>query len=245
MTASSEGGARALATALTRAPLVREAAPLRQEMIRRLRVAILAREYRPGERLTEKPLCERFGVSRTVVREALRQLEAEGLVSMVPNQGPVVAVLSRQDAVALFEVRAALEALAAELFAARASVAERERLQWAVRTVEAAFDKADLAEWLSAKDEYYEALFAGAHNEVIRGTVRGLHARVQMLRGLSLQSSGRQPQTLAEITRITEAAVAGDGAAAGEAARYHVEQAAAVALEQLARGSRIGQGEDG
>lgn len=220
---------------VARTQLTRVAAPLRRQMTARLREAVLGSEYEPGARLVEKALCERYGVSRTVVREALRQLEAEGLVTIVPNRGPVVVVLTEQDAIALFEVRAALEALAAELFAQRATANERERLQSAVAGVETAFRSDDAAVWLVAKDEFYESLFTGAHNDVMHRTVLGLHARVQLLRRLSLGASGRQPDTLAEIEAISRAAVAGDSKAAADAARKHVEQAASVALEQLSR----------
>jgi len=214
--------------------LVRVAAPLRQEMTNRLRDAILAFDYAPAGRLVERELCDRFGVSRTVVREALRQLESEGLVTMVPNRGPVVAVLTPGEAAAIFEVRAALEALAAELFARRADEPTRHRLTEAVATIATAFQSDDQRAWLRAKDDYYDVLFAGAGNDFIRSTVQGLHARVQTLRRLSLNARGRQPETLREVTAIAEAAVRGDADAARDAARLHVERAAVAALGQLA-----------
>jgi DNA-binding GntR family transcriptional regulator len=216
-------------------PLLRVAAPLRQELINQIRSAILTSEYEPGSRLVERHLCDRYGVSRTVVREALRQLEAEGLVTIVPNRGPIVTKLSPQDAAALFEVRGELEALAARLFAQRATREERERLEQAVDDVATAFARGNLQDALTAKDAFYEALFAGAHNEVMTSILLQLHARVQMLRGLSLRAKGRAPQTLKEVRRITKCAVAGDAEGAAEAARFHVEQAATVALNELAR----------
>lgn len=231
-TSASQGSVKEVPV---RTQLTRVAAPLRQQMTARLREALLGSEYEPGCRLVEKGLCDRYGVSRTVVREALRQLEAEGLVTMVPNRGPVVAVLTQQEAVALFEVRAALEALAAELFAQRATAVQRRRLQSAALGIKKAFRSGGPADWLLAKDEFYEAMFSGAHNDVIHTTVLGLHARVQILRRLSLAVPGRQPVTLAEIQAICTAAVGGDSKAAAEAARRHVEQAASVALEQLSR----------
>lgn len=214
-------------------PIARTAAPLRQEMIAQLRAAILAFEYEPGTRLKEKALCDRYGVSRTVVREALRHLEAEGIVHLEPNRGPVVATLTREDAVALFEVRARLEELAAELFAVRASAPERARLRSSVNDLGRAFETGDVKDWLGAKAEFYDALFTGTHNHIIPEVVLKLHARAQMLRGLSLQAPGRRPQSLAEIQLATDAAVAGDAAAAGKAMRVHVERAAANTMAQL------------
>ena len=216
-------------------PLLRVAAPLRQELINQIRASILTFEYEPGTRLVERLLCDRYSVSRTVVREALRHLEAEGLVTIVPNRGPIVTKLSTADAAALFEVRGELEALAAKLFALRATAAERKRLEQAVSEVANAFARGDLQESLAAKDFFYEALCTGAHNEVMTGILLQLHARVQLLRGLSLRSKGRQPQTLKEVRRIARCAIAGDADGAAEAARFHVEQAALVALAELAR----------
>ncbi len=107
----------------------REAAPLRSQVVELLRRAIVGGELGPGERLVERVLCARFAVSRTVVREALRQLESEGLVTTVPQRGPVVAVLTAADAEALYEVRAVLEGLAGRAFAQRATPAERVALR--------------------------------------------------------------------------------------------------------------------
>jgi DNA-binding GntR family transcriptional regulator len=214
--------------------LLRVAAPLRQELINQIRSSILMFEYGPGTRLVERTLCDRYGVSRTVVREALRQLEAEGLVTIVANRGPVVTVLTHADAVAMFEVRGHLEALAARLFALRATAEERQRLEATVAAVEQAFAGGDLQSALTAKDAFYEALCTGAHNEIMTGILDGLHARVQLLRGVSLRAAGRQPETLKEIRRICERAVAGDADGAAAAAAYHVERAAAVALHEMA-----------
>ena len=94
------------------------AAPLRKEVARLLRTDILDGILAPGQRLIEGVLCERYGVSRTVIREALRQLESESLISVLPNKGPIVTVLTSKDIAAIYEVRRCLEGLAGELFAA-------------------------------------------------------------------------------------------------------------------------------
>ncbi|MFD2398220.1 GntR family transcriptional regulator [Prauserella oleivorans] len=212
----------------------RVAAPLREQVLDLLRADILSSEFEPGERLVESRLCARYEVSRTVIREVLRQLESEGLVSSVPNQGPVVAELTREDAIALFEVRAALEGLAGSLFAQRADAKERKRLRDALKAVEKSLGKAELPARLKIKDEFYAALIDGAHNEVIRTTLRGIHARVQMLRGLSMQAPGRSAEILRELGDITDAAaVRQDPIAAREACEKHVHNASEVALREL------------
>ena len=207
---------------------------MRSQVVDLLRRAIVGAEFAPGERLTERVLCERFAVSRTVVREALRQLESEGLVTIVPQRGPVVAVLTAADAAALYEVRAVLEALAGRAFAERATPRQRDALRAALADVEALLDGGSpLADVLAAKDRFYDALLDGAHNEVARTALRGVHARTSLLRGLTLRAEGRPAQTRRELRAIADAAVAGDGAAAWCACEDHVRSAAAVAAELM------------
>jgi DNA-binding GntR family transcriptional regulator len=178
-------------------------------------------------------LCARFAVSRPVVREALRQLSAEGLVESVPNQGTVVATLTYEDARDLYEIRALLEARAGELFATRASAQERADLSRVYENLRQVLSGHGLAQQLQAKNEFYEVLLRGAGNKVIRTTLLGIHARVQILRSISMQAPGRLESSTAELCEITRAAVAGDADAAGSACRRHVEHAGEIALAAL------------
>jgi DNA-binding GntR family transcriptional regulator len=213
--------------------LRRVAAPLREQVTDILRADVVSATLEPGERLVEAALCSRFGVSRPVVREALRQLAAEGLVESVPNQGTVVTQLTLEDAQDLYEVRALLEGLAGELFARRATGEHRAALKRSFDGMAKSFSKQGLVEQLRGKDEFYDVLLRGTGNKVIRSTLLGIHARVQMLRGISMQSPGRLRSSLAELREVTEAAVDGDAEAAGTACRRHIEHAAEIALAAL------------
>ncbi|GAA0900399.1 IclR family transcriptional regulator domain-containing protein [Pseudonocardia zijingensis] len=220
------------------------AAPLRSQVLEVFRQDILAAEFEPGERLVEARLCARYEVSRTVIREVLRQLESEGLVTIVPNRGPVITELTAFDAKALFEVRGALEGLAGALFAERATAAQREQMGQLIQRLTRTYATVDLPERLAMKDEFYDILIAGAVNPVIESTLRGIHARVQMLRGLSMQAERRAPETVRELAAIHEAAaVRGDPDAAREACELHVRNAAATALRELAARQRIVEAE--
>jgi DNA-binding GntR family transcriptional regulator len=210
------------------------AAPLRKQVIELLYRAIVGLEYMPGERLVERELCERFGVSRTVIREALRHLEAEGLVTLVANRGPVVVSTSADEARALYEVREALESLAARLCARRGSRAQKKRLSRALTSVEAAYREDDLGEQLQSKDEFYRLLCEGAENPVIALMLRTVQARVHLLRGLSLSAPGRTDESLDELKRLVGAIERNDEEAAAELATKHVQRAAETALSQLA-----------
>jgi DNA-binding GntR family transcriptional regulator len=206
---------------------------LRKQVLELLRNAIISMEFKPGERLVERDLCDRFGVSRTVIREVLRHLEAEGLVAIVPNRGPVIAVPTPDEARSLYEVRAELEPAAARMCAERANAAQKRKLASALTRFEATVAKHDLADQLAAKDAFYEELFAGAGNPIIAAMLRTIQARVQMLRGLSLSAPGRAKDSIAELRRIVNAIGAGDGRAAQIAASEHVRNAGTTALSRL------------
>jgi len=209
------------------------AAPLRKQVIELLRNAILSFEYEPGERLVERDLCERYDVSRTVVRESLRHLEAEGLVELVANRGPVVASTTPEEAAGFYEVREALESLAWRLCAERSTPAQKNKLSRALTRVASAYDKGNLVIELNAKDDFYRVLCEGTQNAAVGAMFRSIQVRVQMLRGLSLQSPGRPQQSLAELRALVEAVERGDGDAAATLGAEHVRNAASTALARL------------
>ena len=206
----------------------RVAAPLRQQVSEWLRQAIASGEFGPGDRLVERTLCERYEVSRTVVREALRHLEADGLVTTVANKGPEVARVSRADVDALYEVRGVLEALAGRLFAERADDVAKKNLAQAIDDVAVALGGNDMRDLLASKDAFYSTLLTGAGNPVVTTMLRTLYVRIQMMRGLSLSAPDRGPQTLRELRDVLAAVEASDGEAAARACEVHVKAAAAV-----------------
>src|SRR5262249_31440265 len=140
-------------------PLPRVAAPLREQVLERLRQAIVEQRLPPGHRLIERELVEQIGVSRTTVREVLRELAAEGLVKTIPQKGAVVAVPSAQEAAELYEVRAALEALAARRFVEHAGPELVAELHAAFAEIERVTrDGGDIRAMLQAKDRFYDVL---------------------------------------------------------------------------------------
>jgi DNA-binding GntR family transcriptional regulator len=206
------------------------AAPVRSQVAATLRSAILAGRFKPGERLVERELCELTGVSRPSVREALRELEAEGLISNVPNRGPVVARVTREDVAHIYEIRGVLEGLAAQLFAKRASNAQLRQLERAVDAFERASSSGDVDRLIETKGEIYRILFEGAGNTVLPQLVRTMTARVNFLRRVSLASRERLPASVEEIRAILEALRRRDPDAAFAASLRHVENACAAAL---------------
>lgn len=212
----------------------RNPAPVRTQVIDNLRQAIIDRRFVPGQRLIERELVELTGVSRTSIREALRELTAEGLVTSIPNKGNVVTTVSAKEAAQLYEVRSALEGLAGRIFVRNASAKDRYGLAKAVADIERAAN-ADKS-ILESKDRFYDILFAGGGNDALRLIASGLHARISVLRSLSLSLPGRTEQSLAELRDILAAVKANDADAAGEACARHVEAAGRAAIEALAKG---------
>lgn len=203
-------------------------APLRQQVVDSLRSAITGGRFRPGDRLIERQLCDATGVSRTLVREALRQLEAEGLVKVLPNRGPVVASIELDEAMAIYQVRGVLEALASKLFTELADSDQMARLQAGARDFATACDAGDTPAAARGKDAMYRALFDGCGNAVLQAQLNQLFARTSLLRAVTLAAPDRLAASRREVGALVDALVARDGERAWNASLDHVRSAAAV-----------------
>lgn len=217
--------------------VARVAAPLRQQVLDALRRAIIEGEIAPGSRLIERDLCSRLGVSRTVIREVLRQLESEGLVGMIPNRGPVVRALSLDEARELYAIRAVLEGLAARIFVTQATPEQTQRLLATVGEVEAAYAGGEARQVIAAKHRFYEVLFESARGEVLAGMTAALHARIARWRALGLTHPDRSPdrsaQSVAALKDLAAAVAARDADRAERLARVEAENAAAEVFRLL------------
>ncbi len=226
--------ANTLSDALTGSPVDRVAAPLREQVIGALRTAILDYRLRPGQRLVERELIEQLGVSRTTIREALRELTSEGLVTVVPQRGAVVSAPSLAEAEDLYEIRAVLESLLVERFVERATDAQIEKMAAAVEDfARATAGTRDIRTILDSKDGFYEAVIEGAASPALQSIVESLQARVRLLRATSMGEPGRAEEAAEELRRIVVAAKARKAAEAARACATHVRNAAKTALKQL------------
>jgi len=208
----------------------RPAATLRHSVTESIRHAIALGRFGAGDRMPERDLCEMTGVSRTLVREALRQLESEGLVEVIPHKGPVVAVITAHQAIGIYQVREVLEGLAAELFATNASPKELQALRKALDVVRQAYEGGDVISRLAAKNQFYDCLIKGTGNEALGGSLHMVNARAMILRGRSLQMPSRWKDSLSELESILEALEQRNPEEARTRAVYHVRQAAKTAL---------------
>ena len=211
----------------------RKSATLRGKVEEKLREAIASGLFRPGQRLVERELCEILGVGRTSVREALRQLEAEGLIESLPHRGPSVSSIGSEEAEQLYALRALLEGYAGESCARRADVSFLDRLDAAVEAFVAAARSGEREALVSTKTAFYALLLQGCGNKFVAQTLTGLHNRINVLRFTSMTQPGRLEDSVAEIRAIAGAIRSGDPAAAGEACRSHITNAARVALAHM------------
>ncbi len=212
-------------------PLVQEAAPLRRKIAASLRMAVQTGALEPGARLVEKDLCQELNVSRTSLREALRELEAEGLVES-GQRGLVVASITPDEARNIYNVRAALEGLVAEQFAQLSGGSDQLALDRVVKCLALAYENNDFPAIISEKDRFYEVLCLGAKNMVVLDLLTRLNSRINNLRSLSRSNPARGKDSLLEIMDIAAALKRRDALAAKAAAVRHIERAAEAALGQ-------------
>lgn len=218
-------------------PIRKTPAPLRHQVLDHLRQGIIAGRLAPGARLVERELIAMLGVSRTVIREALRQLETEGLVAIVANKGPVVRELTASEASDLYAIRGVLVGFAARLFVQNAAVAQIETLRAALDDTVRGYKASDTALVIDAKSRFYDILVEGAASESLSSMLRLLHARIARWRALGLRHPKRSPARSRESINGLRAMFAAikdrDGAAAECLAREETARAAAEVIQLL------------
>ncbi len=177
----------------------------------------------PGMHLDETELAERFGVSRTPVREALNQLDTAGLVEIRPRRGAVVAEFGPQRLVEMFEVMAELEGMCGRLAARRLSQDEQRKLLDVHERCKAAASEGDDPDlYYQLNDEFHGAIYAGSHNEFLTEQVWALRRRLRPYRRLQLRVRGRIPRSFEEHEAIVAAILAGEDQQANDLLRAHV-----------------------
>jgi GntR family transcriptional regulator, trigonelline degradation regulator len=214
------------------------AAPLRRQVVDELRQSIIAGKLGAGARLVERELISMMGVSRTVIREALRQLESEGLIAIIPNKGPIVRELTLDEAKDLYSIRAVLEGLAARLFVQNAPHEQVEKLEQALEAIGQAYSAGEPEVILEIKNRFYDVLFEGARSETLSSMIGTLHGRIWRWRALGLSHPQRSPERSLESMRglraMIEAIRVRNADLAEEIIRAEVTEAAAEVTRLLA-----------
>jgi DNA-binding GntR family transcriptional regulator len=179
-------------------------------------------EYLPGMRLDETELAEEFGVSRTPIREALIQLDSEGLVEMRPRRGAIVVEVSAQRLCEMFEVMAELEAMCARLAARRITPEEEAELLAAHQASKETVNSGDPNSYFYLNERFHHLIYAASHNQFLIEQALQLQRRLRPYRRMQLHVRDRVRVSFDEHNEITEAILNGDSERAANALRDHV-----------------------
>lgn len=222
-------------------------APLlvRDRAVEAVRDAIIGGRLAPGTRLIERALCEAMGISRASVREIVRLLQAERLIEVEPRRGPVVAMLSRQQAVEIYEIRGMLESLLIRRFTEKADESEIAALKDIFAEIQAAAQVDGAPERiLVLMRRFHQHLMTVARHDVAREILEGLNARISWLRLRAMAKPGRIAASLEELSSVLDAVSRRDSEKAAALMRQSTGNACAAAVEQIAERHSDGSLED-
>lgn len=197
--------------------------PLRDVVFKTLRQAILTGELKPGERLMEIHLANKLGVSRTPIREAIRQLELEGLVIMVPRKGAMVASITQKSMTDVLEVRLALEKLAVSLASERITEEQKQKLKDALLSFEEKTGSGDASEIAKADVAFHDVIFEATGNMRLGQLVNNLAEQMYRYRFEYIKDESGHNRLIKEHRRIYDAIVSGNAEDATTEISIHIK----------------------
>lgn len=212
---------------------VDEYLPLRDVVFKKLRRAILLEDLKAGERLTEMHLADKLGVSRTPIREAIRKLELEGLVIMVPRRGAVVAEISEKSLKDVLEVRRVLDMLSAKLACGRIDEDGKAALKKACQDFEKATKSGDLREIAQKDVALHNIIVEATGNVTLQQMLNNLAEQMYRYRVKYLKDDCQYAELIQEHQSICESIAKGDTEAAIQFAREHIDHQEAAIIRQL------------
>jgi DNA-binding GntR family transcriptional regulator len=214
-------------------PIRRESASLRESVTAKLREAILNGHLKPGQKLIERELCSSLDISRTLLRESLPLLSAEGLTRSVAHKGTYVALVDADEVRDIYQIRRVLEALAAREFTRNASDQQIRELRQQLNRFKSPQTGGNLRDLLVAQASFYAVLFEGCGNKLISQILTQLNNRMILYKRLSLSVTGRLSEVIDELEAFVSAVEARNPQQAGELCELHVINAERTLLRQL------------
>ena len=195
---------------------------LHDEVAERLRELILSGELEPRERINEIELCERFGISRTPLREAIKILATEGLLELLPNRGARVGHVSQSEIEEMIEVVAGLEATAAELACRSITDAEIDVIEAKTVVMEKAYRRGDETSYFTLNREIHEALMQAARNATLASIYSNLSSRIQRMRYTAHKTPEQWRRAMDEHLQMAELLRARNGEGLARVVRDHI-----------------------
>ena len=207
--------------------------PLRDVVFKTLRQGILTGELKPGERLMEIHLANKLGVSRTPIREAIRKLELEGLVTMIPRRGAEVAQITEKSMKDVLEVRKVLDDLSVELACERITEEEKELLKNACVDFEEAVKTGDFPKIAKTDVAFHDIIVTATRNIRLSQMVNNLAEQMYRYRFEYIKDSTQHARLVQEHEEICQGIIAGDKKRALEAIEKHIDNQEIAVLKQI------------
>ncbi len=207
--------------------------PLRDVVFNTLRQAILKGEIEPGEHLMETKLAEKLGVSRTPIREAIRKLELEGLVTMIPRKGAEVAQITEKNLRDVLEVRRALEVLAVRIACDKITAEQLEELEAAAKVFEATLSSKDVTAIAEADVEFHDVIFKATDNQRLLQIISNLREQMYRFRVEYLKKEDFHARLVEEHNEIINAVKHHDKAAAEQYVKAHIDNQELVVINEI------------
>jgi DNA-binding GntR family transcriptional regulator len=208
---------------------------LREIILETIRDAILKGTMKPGERVSEPDLAERFGISRTPIREAFRQLESEGYLEVVPRKGAVVASLSERDIEEFYAIKIILEGFAARMAAEKLTEKDIDRLESINERLQQLAKEGDVKSFFRVHNEFHEVFIKASGNEKLLEMINQLVMRFKRLRLASLSQPGRMEISVEEHRNMIQAFKKHDGDRADSLVRHAATIGAGVLIKSVAQ----------
>lgn len=209
--------------------------PLRDVVFNTLRKAILRGELKPGERLMEIQLANKLGVSRTPIREAIRKLELEGLVLMIPRKGAEVAQITEKNMQDVLEVRKALEELSVQLACERITPEQVEEMKMAAEDFRKVLKSGDVTKIAEADVKFHDIIFAATNNQRLITLLNNLREQMYRFRVEYLKQKECYPQLLEEHDKLIALISGGEVEEACELMGYHIDNQASTVSDVIRR----------
>lgn len=204
---------------------------LRERILETIRDAIMSGALKPGEKVAEPELAERFGISRTPIREAFRQLESEGYLTVIPRKGAVVASFSPKDVEEFYAIKSILEGYAARMACEVLSAREIDKLVAINEKLRQLAEKGDVKNFFKLHNDFHELFITAANNEKLAEMITSLVRKFQLLRIASLSKPGRMLISVQEHEKIIEAFRGRNGAMAENLVRKNAEYGGKVLIQ--------------
>lgn len=203
---------------------------LKETALEQLRTAIMLGQISPGDRLVERTIGEQLGVSRTVVRECIRHLESEHLVTTISGKGPIVAILEPDEIQQIYRLRMMLESEAVKNCTKKADNSVITTLRQLVIEIANELQQKEVVNALHSTRQFYELIFLTGGMSVAWELVERLNGRIGRLRVMTLSTPGREKDGPSNLHNITESIAIGDAEAAVAACQKHIEEAYQIGL---------------